>query len=286
MRVGLIGYPVKHSISHVFQQAAFDELGIDARYELWETPSDRLAEVVQSLRQPEFLGANVTIPHKPAALRLVDDLDQTGRVVGAINTIVRRADGRLAGFNTDVEGFARSVRQDGGTELAGKKVILLGSGGAARAVAASALLNHAAELIVAARRPDRGSGLLNDLARQVAGAATRLRLVALGADPELEQSVRTCDVLVNATPVGMSGHGSQREILIPAAWLRRSMLVCDLVYNPLWTPLLLDAREQGARVLNGLPMLIYQGAAAFERWTSRPAPIELMRQKAMEALDA
>ncbi len=285
MRVGLIGYPVSHSISPAFQQAAFDAVGFDARYELWETPPERLAEVAARLRQPECLGANITIPHKQAMLRFVDEVDGSAALVGAINTIVHRQDGRLAGYNTDVEGFARAIREDGKTPLKDTRVAIIGSGGAARAVAAASLTEGVAELVICARRPEQAERLLDDLAPLGIRPGTRARVAPLYEGSSLaEDAIRSCDVLVNATPVGMANHSGDSDLPFPAEWLSSGSLVCDLIYNPPMTPLLQRARAVGARTLNGLPMLIYQGAAAFERWTGRPAPVELMRRKALEAL--
>jgi len=300
MRVGLIRYPVQHSISPAFQQAAFDELGIDATYELWETPPDRLAEVVASIRRADCLGANVTIPHKQAVLEFLDWTDATAAAIGAVNTIARHQDGRLFGYNTDVEGFTRSVEHDGQSTLKGCRVVMLGSGGAARAVAAAVIGQPASDFVVGARHPDRAADLLRDLDRRgFAGATVSSRVVSLdNRDGMLERAIRECDVLVNATSVGMVRHASRPDdaatapagtglgpsLLVQPEWLSSGILVCDLVYNPPVTPLLTAARERRARVLNGLPMLVYQGAAAFERWTGRAAPVDLMRRKAMEAL--
>ncbi len=285
MRVGLIGYPVSHSISPAFQQAALDALGIDACYELWETPPERLAEVASRLRQNDCLGANVTIPHKQAMLRFVDEVDGVAAAIAAINTIVRRPDGRLVGYNTDVEGFARAIREDGKMTLKKRRVVIVGSGGAARAVAAASLAEGVAELVVCARRPEQAERLLDDLARYSTSPGIPVRTAPLADDSRLaEAAIRACDVLVNATPVGMAGHDGRSDVPCPAEWIPSGALVCDLIYNPPVTPLLRYARDRGARTLNGLPMLIYQGAVAFERWTGRPAPVELMRQRALEAL--
>ncbi len=300
MRVGLIGYPVRHSVSPNFQQAAFDALGIDATYELWETPFDRLPGVVASLREPDCLGANVTIPHKQAVLALVDWIDPTAAAVGAVNTIVRESGGRLLGYNTDVEGFVRAVEYDGHLDLSGRRVVMLGSGGAARAVSAAVVGRRATDLVVAARHPDRADDLLRDLSQRGFTDASDIGRVTYldNRDGALERAVRECDLLVNATPVGMARHAARSDdpsagpvhsdpaptLLVRPEWLTPRTLVCDLVYNPPVTPLLRAARARRARVLNGLPMLVYQGALAFERWTSRPAPVDLMRRAAMEAL--
>ena len=285
MQVGLIGFPVKHSISPRFQQAAFDALQLDVRYELWETPPDRLAGVVDRLRQPGFLGANVTIPHKQAVCSLVDRVDPPAAAIGAVNTIVHHADGSLGGFNTDVEGFARSIREDGEIDISGKTVVVLGSGGAARGVVAALLGNAANEVVIVSRRPEQARDLVDQLQRGgLDSPRTRTTVTVLDDVITLERAVRSCDVLVNATPVGMAGHATDANLLVDPSWISDQMLVCDLVYNPPITPLLMAAQERGARILNGLPMLVYQGAASFERWTGMPAPVALMRQKATEAL--
>ncbi|HUX88735.1 MAG TPA: shikimate dehydrogenase, partial [Chloroflexota bacterium] len=162
MQVGLIGFPVGHSISPAFQQAAFDALGLDVQYQLWETSADRIAEVVGRLRQPDFLGANVTIPHKQAVASLLDSVDPVARVVGAVNTIVR-ADDRLVGYNTDVEGFTRALEIDGGSSMSSRRFVVLGAGGAARAVVTAILLGEPASVVILARRTEQAIALLKDL---------------------------------------------------------------------------------------------------------------------------
>jgi shikimate dehydrogenase len=227
------------------------------------------------------LGANVTIPHKQAIRAFLDETDSLARAIGAVNTIAREG-GRLIGYNTDAAGFARSVQVDGRRELRGARLIVLGAGGAARAVVAAAIQAGAASVNVRARRFERAAELVADLGASLAPEGlTRLSAAGL---PSARDAPEACDVLVNATPVGMHGSAADAETAIPSEWLRPGMLVCDLVYNPPLTPLLALARKQGADVLNGLPMLVYQGAAAFERWTGRAAPVELMRRVAEEAL--
>lgn len=284
-QLGLIGFPLGHSISPVFQQAALDALGIDARYELWETPRERFSEISARLRAPDFLGANVTIPHKQEIRAYLDELDPTARATGAVNTVVRDGD-RLIGHNTDVAGFIRAMRVDGRHELVEARVLVLGAGGAARAIVAAALLEGANSVTVAARRPEQARALVGELgARLNLNQQTSLEVTGLSADDEdLAEAAAECDVLVNATPVGMAwGHGGESHLLAPEL-LPPAALVCDLVYNPPLTPFLRLAADRGASILNGLPMLIYQGAAAFERWTGRPAPVDLMRRAAEEAL--
>lgn len=283
-RIGLIGYPLGHSISPIFQQAALDALGIDARYEAWEVPPDQLAAVESRLRAADCLGANVTIPHKSAVRSLLDEIDPAARAIGAVNTITRRED-RLLGFNTDAPGFARSLERDAGRGLRDSRLVLLGAGGAARAVVAAALLEGAVQVTVAARRVERARAIIADFqAGPLATTRTRLDPVPLvAADPRLGAAVADCDVLVNATPVGM-GSDAATDPPIALDRLARGALVYDLIYRPPLTPLLREARARGAAILNGLPMLVYQGAASFELWTGQPAPVELMRRAAEEAL--
>lgn len=286
MQIGLIGYPVKHSISPAFQQAAFDALGLDVRYELWETPAERLSSVIQGLRQEGRLGANVTIPYKQVVLGLLDRVDPLAATIGAVNTIVRRPDGSLEGYNTDVDGFVQAIEADGRMPLQGAQLVLLGAGGAARAVVAGALRAGADAVVICARRLPPATAIVDDLRRGgIANGRGRVRVVALSDGLSVAEALRESQILVNATPVGMDGHGPADTLPVPSDYLHEELLVCDLIYRPPATPLLRAAAAIGARTLNGLPMLVYQGAAAFERWTGRSAPIELMRRKAQEALD-
>ena len=283
MRVGLIGFPVKHSISPRFQQAAFDAAGISARYEAWEVPRERLGEVVELLRAPDALGANVTIPHKQAVRAFLDEIDPVAAAIGAVNTIVRVED-RLVGYNTDVVGFSRSVRDDARTGIAGQKIGVVGAGGAARAVVAAAFGEGASSIVVAARRPEQAEALLADLA-PLNRSGTATRAIPLGeGEADGDSPLAEVAILVNTTPVGMAHRPDEQDLPVPAALLRSDLLVCDLIYNPPQTPLLAAGAARGARTLNGLPMLVYQGAAAWELWTKQPAPVELMRRAAEEAL--
>jgi shikimate dehydrogenase len=226
----------------------------------------------------------VTIPYKQLVLPLLDAVDSTATTVGAVNTIVHRA-GRLEGFNTDVGGFVEALRRESGTTLTSHRVVVLGAGGAARAVVAAALRERATSLIVGARRPEQAQTLADDFRHSGLGDVAILKTVSLSTeDAALNEAVRSSDVVVNATPAGTLHRSEQDEMPIDPDLLHAEQLVVDLVYNPLETPLLRAARKRGARTLNGLPMLVYQGAMAFERWTGRDAPVELMRRIAEEAL--
>jgi len=281
MKAGVIGYPLKHSISPQFQQPAFDALGLDVSYRAYETPPADLPAFVASLRAPEWLGCNVTIPHKQAVFSLMDEVTDEARLIGAVNTIIREPDGRLAGHNTDAEGFLRALTNDAGFDPAGAAVVLLGAGGAAPAVAVALLRAGAAHIWIANRTVERARALADALGRHF--GSQRLAALPLAADA-LRSALAGASLLVNSTSVGMAHGPAPAATPVPPDLLGPHLLVYDLVYNPAQTPLLAAAMQAGARTQPGLPMLIYQGAASFERWTGRPAPIDIMLQAGRQAL--
>ncbi len=279
LRVGVIGHPVAHSISPRFQQAGFDAAGLGARYEAWDLQPPELADFIDGLRRGEALGANVTIPYKEAALRYMDGLHQTARFVGAINTIVNN-DGHLQGYNTDVTGFQRSL-SEAGFDPAGAHVVLWGAGGAARAVTWALIWRGAAALTIVNRTAVRAGRLRHDLASASAGAALR----SLGADaPETPAALAAADLVVQCTSVGLAGSETEGQVPFDPALLREDALVVDLIANPLETPLVRAALASGRQAVGGLPMLVYQGAAAFELWTEREAPVAVMMTAARAAM--
>ncbi|HZP26358.1 MAG TPA: shikimate dehydrogenase [Dehalococcoidia bacterium] len=277
-RVGVIGYPLGHTLSPVLQQAAFDALGIEARYEAWETPADRLSEVVATFRDEDCLGANVTVPHKQAVIPLLDELDPLAQRTGAVNTIVNRQ-GRLRGYNTDVAGFQRALAA-AGYEPGGRRAVVLGAGGAARAVVLALLEAGAGWIGVHNRTRQRAERLVAELRSGVTGGA--LSVVSEGG---LAEAAPEADLVVNSTSVGMQGSGSENASPLSPEQLPRRGLIVDIVYRPAETRLLREARSRGLQTLGGLPMLVYQGAAAFELWTERPAPVEVMMAAAQRALE-
>jgi shikimate dehydrogenase len=282
--VGLIGYPLGHSISPLFQQAAFDYLGLDIRYELWQTESARLSAAIEGIRQPSRLGANVTIPYKEAVLPLLDELDALALEIGAVNTIVNRG-GRLVGYNTDAGGFLQALRCEGGFDPAGKSVVVLGAGGAARAVSFVLARTGAKSLFITDIIAERAHGLVSDLERSLArerGPGSRSCVAAL--EMNLADVLSGCDLLVNCTPIGMKHSATEGESPLAEELIPKEALVYDIVYNPIETPLLQKARMAGVRTLSGLAMLVYQGAAAFELWTGSEPPIDIMFKAANKAL--
>lgn len=275
---GVIGYPVNHSLSPQMHNAAFEALGLEARYDLWETPPDELAARVDSLRAPKMYGANVTIPHKEAIPPLLDEVDPQAARIGAVNTIVNR-DGRLIGYNTDAPGFLSALLEGAspGFNLRDKRVVLLGSGGAARGAAFALLECYVDALTIVGRTEARIEALLARLS-QSANSST-LQGALFGSN-EAQRALEQADVLVNTTSVGLKE--GDETLLINAELFAPTTLVMDMVYNRVQTPLLRAAAERGCMVLNGLSMLLYQGALAFELWTGRDAPLDTMRAALMQ----
>ena len=293
LRLGVVGFPARHSISPAIHQAALDALGIDARYERWEVAPTDLAAWAAGLRASDLLGASVTVPHKETIIPLLDDLDPLARQIGAVNTIYK-VNERLHGTNTDVAGFARALA-GAGYAPEGGTAVMLGAGGAARAVAHALLGTGVRRLGIFNRDPARARKLAEDLAAawaraaadageapfdfRPAGAAPAVEAFGLDA-PELASWLPTCELLVNTTSVGMRAG----ERLLPAARVPGQAFVVDVIYTPRQSALLADAAACGARTLNGLPMLIYQAAAQFERWTGRQPPLATMFAAAERAL--
>ncbi len=294
--VGLIGWPVEHSLSPVMHNAAFDALGLNWRYVPLPVPPGQVEAAMRGLVALGFRGANVTVPHKQAAMPVLNTIGPSARALGAVNTLIvgRRADGTpvIGGYNTDDKGFVGALRQGGFEPEEGGDVVVVGAGGAARAVVFGLLWSGIGKIVVLNRTLERGRALVSDLGplpqplpeagrgdspfpRREGGRG--VRLCALPLTPEtLVESARAADLLVNATTVGMWPHvnGSiwPGGVPIPA-----HLTVFDLVYNPLETRLLRQARGSGARAIDGLGMLVRQGTLAFEMWTGEEAPIEVMR---------
>ncbi|MCL0048216.1 shikimate dehydrogenase [Dehalococcoidia bacterium] len=279
--VGLIGYPVGHSISPAFQQAAFDHLGLDIRYELWETEPDNLGEVVQNIRSPQKLGANITVPYKEQVMSLLDGIDGLASDIGAVNTIARR-DAGLIGYNTDAGGFLRALEEEGRFDPRGKMVTMLGAGGVARAIGFVLVRSGVESLTLF----DIDIGRAERLATDLVGADLCVsHITVLSSNKgDFEEAVFSADLLVNCTPVGMKHSAAEGQSPLPKELISPRSVVYDVVYNPIRTPLLEIAEEVGARTLGGLSMLVYQGATAFELWTGRRAPVDVMLERAKSAL--
>lgn len=280
LKVGVTGYPLSHTVSPAFQQPAFDHYGISANYRPYPVDAEALPALIAQLHDAEWLGLNVTIPHKEAVLTLVDRCTPTAETIGAVNTLFKE-DGSLIGDNTDAHGFLTALRTDGATDPAGKRVLVLGAGGAGRAVLVALAQAGAAQLTLANRHRERAENLLDSLEAALHAQETA---VVGWHSAEVRAAAMAADIIVNSTAVGMAKGPAPDESPLPPHVFRQDQTVFDLVYAPSRTHLLRFAQAGEARTLDGLPMLVYQGAAAFERWTGKPAPLKLMKAKAQAAL--
>jgi shikimate dehydrogenase len=272
-RVVLIGHPVAHSLSGAMQQAAFDDQGIDATYELWDRPPLGLADAVAELRGDDFLGANITIPHKERIVPLVDRLTDEAHVTGAVNTITKEGK-RLIGHNTDVPGFRVALDRLAGKQKMPRQAVVLGAGGGARAVVYGLITEGFQRIVVFNRHLHRAEGLVKHFGR----SAAHMELKAMPwHESIIESELAKTKVLVNATSIGLAGDVSP----IPGEIIPPELLVLDLIYNR--TRFLREAEAAGSTVQDGELMLLHQGAAAFTLWTGKPAPLELMQRKLEEA---
>lgn len=267
---GLLGWPVGHTASPAMQNAAFAAMQIDAAYVPLAVEPAKIANAINSLVTLGFAGANVTVPHKVEIMSFVDELDEMARCIGAVNTLVFQ-EGRAKGYNTDAPGFAASLARRQ-VAVRGRRVVLLGAGGAARAVAAGLAEAGAASIAVAARRPEQADWL--EAATGKAGSA-----VALGAAAEVGTLLEECDLLVQCTSLGMAGKSLGQCPEISWDRLKKDAVCCDIVYRPLQTAFLQEAARRGHRTVTGEGMLAEQGALAFELWTGQAAPREVFYAK-------
>ena len=274
---GILGCPLGHSISPCFQNAAFTNLGIEATYEAWPVVTAELPERIQNLRESDFLGANVTIPYKELVIPLLDEIDDWALKIGSVNTIVNEA-GLLIGYNTDTVGFLRAISEYGNYEPSGRDVLLIGAGGAARAAAHALMEAGVKTLWIANRTYDRVKRLADELLE-----IGEVKPIGLDG-PEFRKSAASVSLIVNSTSLGMKHTPEAHINPLEGLNIASSTLVTDMVYNPLDTPMLIDAENKGCRILNGLPMLVLQGAASFELWTGDGAPVDVMFSAARQAL--
>ena len=272
-RVVLIGHPVAHSLSGAMQQAAFDAQGVDAAYELWDRAPIALPDAIGEIRGEDFLGANVTIPHKERVVPLVDRLTEEAQATGAVNTITREGK-RLIGHNTDVPGFKVALDSLVGRQKMPRVAVVLGAGGGARAVVYGLIREGFQRIIVFNRHLHRAEGLVRHFGR----SAAHMELRAMPwHESIIESEIAKTKIVVNATSIGLTTDASP----VAAGVLHDELLVLDLIYSK--TRLLRDAAAAGATTADGELMLLHQGAAAFTLWTGQTAPLELMQSKLAEA---
>lgn len=262
---GLFGCPVKHTISPKMHNSAFSYLGIDCIYLPFNVKPKDLKKAVDSLRVFNFIGVNVTVPHKQTVMKYLDEITPSALRIGAVNTILVTSK-KLVGYNTDGMGFVRSLKDDHGFRLKGKTMFLLGAGGAGRAVAVESALNGLKKIYVVDKDVSRTRSLL----RSIPKSCTALTL-NLGKD--MKEGISDSNIIVNATPVGLH---SKDPVSIPPEWIPKGKIVYDVIYNPNKTKLLQGVKN--CKTVNGLGMLLYQGINAFEIWTGKKAPVEVMRK--------
>ena len=275
--IGVIGDPIEHTMSPVMHNAAFNRLGLDYRYLAFHVRKEELAKAIDGMRALNIKGLNVTIPHKVAVIPLLDKIDPLAEKIGAVNTIAND-DGALKGYNTDAIGFLQALLGRG-IEPKGKSVVLLGAGGASRAVS-FILAERGARIVILNRllEMDWAEGLAGKLSQAFSMEVEALELNRGNLARVLEKA----EILVNATKVGMSPDID--ETPVNSGLLKPNLVVYDIVYNPIKTRLQREAEVAGATVISGLDMLVWQGALAFEKWTGLKAPVELMKQEAIKVL--
>jgi len=269
-KLGIIGYPIGHSISPIFQQAALDALGIDATYEKWEVTPEGVGDFVNGLRAPDSWGINITLPHKQAVIPLLDEVDEWATAAGAVNTIVNH-DGRLTGHNTDGPGFLRALLVETGYDPKGTRALILGAGGAARGILLALARGGVDSLVIANRTMERAE----TLAKLAVENGVKSEAIPIAGNV-LIKSAASADLIVNCTSVGMSHGPDEQGTPLTAAQIPASAIVNDVVYTPLETPLLREAAAAGATALGGLHMLVYQGVLSFQMWTGQDAPADVM----------
>lgn len=276
---GLMGYPVEHTFSPAMHNAAFEKLGIDAIYTPFSVRPDRMREALYGMRALGIQGMNLTIPHKEICLPYLNELSVEAQVIKAVNTIVKTEDDMLIGHNTDGRGFVRALRTILRVDPARKYVFVFGAGGAGKAVAAQMAIEGAKGIFITDMAAEQTRRLANNLKKKFPGCT--VKTFPCFEKEDIERAIVDCDILINATPCGMKA--SDPLIVSPIA-LHRKLVVCDLIYNPPVTKLLKEAQKKKLKCMNGLGMLLYQGAIAFELWTGKKAPIEAMESALLKQI--
>ena len=275
---GVIGDPIEHTMSPVMHNAAFEKMGVDYFYVPFRVKKEQLAKAIEGIRALNIRGLNVTIPHKVAIIPFLDELDPLVQKIGAVNTVVND-EGVLTGYNTDATGFLQALLERG-IEPREKNIVILGAGGASRAIS-FILAERGSNLVILNRL------LELDWAEQLASSLSCIftkEVEALELNEEnLAEVLEKADILVNATSVGMTPNIN--ETLVPFNLLKPGLVVFDVVYNPIKTRLLREAEQAGAKTISGIDMLVWQGAIAFEKWTGLKAPIEVMREEVIKVLE-
>lgn len=272
--LGVMGDPIAHSKSPAMHNAALQAAGVNGMYMPLHVRPEQLESAIRGIVALGYRGVNVTIPHKEQVMQYLDVIDESARLIGAVNTIVNE-EGKLTGYNTDGIGYVRSLKEEAVPELAGKRIAVLGAGGAARGVIYALALEKPERISILNRTADRAVALASDLRAHGLGDITG------GGMEEAAAILASADIVINTTAAGMHPH--EDDVPVDPALIRAGAAVSDLIYNPLETRLLRESRERGCTVHGGLGMFIYQGAVAFENWLGIPAPVETMRRAVLES---
>lgn len=267
--VGLLGYPLGHSFSSIMHNAAFKKLGLNYLYLPIEVTAENLREVAAGIARMNFAGYNVTIPHKMSIMKYIDRVDELARVIGAVNVVSLKS-GAATGYNTDGEGFVRSLQAGAGIRVEGRSFFIVGSGGAAKSIAMTLAFREAREILICNRTEQKAHDLAEDINTKVKSCS---KVVPMQREI-MKTALRHAEILVNTTSVGM--HPNDDQMPIDADCLYEDLIVADIVYNPVKTKLLKAAEERGCRTLGGLGMLVYQGAEGFRIWTGLEPSVDIM----------
>ncbi|MBI4752774.1 shikimate dehydrogenase [Candidatus Desantisbacteria bacterium] len=265
--VGIIGDPVKHSLSPQMHNAAFNYLKLDFVYIPFHVKPESLGEAIRGMRALDMVGLNVTVPHKIEVMKYLDEVSSDAKAIGAVNTVFCK-DNKCIGDNTDGRGFIRALIEDEGITVAGKSVVILGAGGSARAIGHSLIKKGVDRLIFCNRTVSRAEEMAKSFQHMDVFVAGRGII-------DSRDEITRADMIINTTSAGMKQGDS---LLIDPEWIRKGQIFYDIIYSPPETLLLQAAKARGARTINGLGMLIHQGALAFEIWTGCSAPVEVMRE--------
>ena len=289
---GIFGFPLSHTLSPAMHEAAFRRLGIDAHYIVLESIPADFKKLMGQPSRLSLSGFNVTIPYKEIVMKNLDGIRPEARAIGAVNTVFKQGK-RWTGTNTDMEGFLTAIMKEGGFRPSGKKAVILGAGGAARAVIYGLSREGIREILIADCFPQKAQKIANDMRKFFKRVGYH---AAMAGTPEVKEALQKADVIINATPLGLK---SQDPKVVPESWIPQAgrvrgrvskktscgpKLFMDLIYNPAVTPFLKMAKKKGHRTLNGLGMLLHQGARALELWTGRKAPVGVMRRALLNAL--
>lgn len=274
--LGVMGDPIAHSKSPAMHNAALQAAGVHGMYMPLHVQPDQLEAAIRGIVALGYRGVNVTIPHKEQVMQYLDVIDDSARLIGAVNTIVNE-NGKLTGYNTDGIGYVRSLKEEAVPQLEGKRIAVLGAGGAARGVIYALALEKPEQISILNRTADRALTLATDLQNHGLGD------ISGNGMQDARAVLTTADIVINTTAAGMHPHVD--DVPVDPAWIREGAAVSDLIYNPLETRLLRESRLRGCTVHGGLGMFVYQGAVAFEHWLGIPAPVETMRRAVLDSFE-